>query len=104
MIYIFQHLLKNAGDTEIISFNSAHKAINHIFETNTIYWDILVDIYLPMMDGFFYESKLKEFQNGNFSNDIYLLSCSVNPEDKLKAEKMNVKFIEKPLTIGKLLY
>lgn len=102
-VFINQHLLKKAGATDIISFNSAHKAINHILETKTIYQYILVDIYLPIMDGFSFVSKLQEFQNGNFNNNIYLLSCSINPEDKLKAEQLNIKFIEKPLTIDKLL-
>lgn len=103
-IFVNQQLLKNAGATEIVSFNSPHKAINHLSETKTIYQYILVDIYLPLMDGFAFVSKLKEIQGENFNNNIYFLSCSINPEDRLKAEKMNVKFIEKPLTIDKLVY
>lgn len=103
-IFVNQQVLKNAGATEIVSFNSPHKAINHLSETKTIYQYILVDIYLPLMNGFAFVSKLKEIQGENFNNNIYFLSCSINPEDRLKAEKMNVKFIEKPLTIDKLLY
>jgi CheY-like chemotaxis protein len=103
-IFVNQQLLKNAGATEIVSFNNAHKAINHLLESKTIYQYILVGIYLPLMDGFAFVSKLKKIQGKNFNNNIYFLSCSINPEDKLKAEKMNVKFIEKPLTMDKLLY
>lgn len=64
--------------------------------------DILfLDLYMPKMSGWEF---LDRIQTLNFSNDIYILSSSVDQNDKLKAgDYTQIKeFISKPLRMTNL--
>lgn len=62
---------------------------------------IFIDINMPMMDGFQFIGNLKELLRDKIKSvKLIILTSSVNPEDKLEAEKKfeNVTFFNKPLT------
>ena len=85
---------------KILTFTEASKALAY-FKNNTEIPDILLlDINMPLMNGFEFLDEFKllpqEIKN---KCSVYLLSSSLNPNDKTKAEQNNyVKtFFEKPL-------
>jgi hypothetical protein len=55
------------------------------------------------MDGFEFLDKFYELELQKMHGQIYVLSASINPFYKEKCAELNIKFIEKPLTIDKLL-
>ena len=101
--FINHKILEAHGMTNIISFKSVDTALNFLSKTNIKFQFILADIHLPIMDGFQFIDKFNELGLYKIQGQICLLSASINPFDKEQAEERNVRFIEKPLTIEKLL-
>ena len=101
--FINHKILESHGVTNIISFKSADTALDFLLNTNIIFHFIIADLYLPMMDGFQFIDKFNELELYKTQGEICLLSASINPTDKKQSAERNVRFIEKPLTIEKLL-
>jgi CheY-like chemotaxis protein len=100
--YINHKILEIYGIMEVMSFTSASKALAHLKETNTSYQLILVEIYLPITNGFEFIDMIRSLDLHKKHGEICLLSASLDPLDKEKAKQKGIRFIEKPLTMNKL--
>lgn len=96
-------LLQYYGVVTINSFKNVNSALYHLKETTIIYQLILIEICLPVIDGFEFIDKFNELELHKAHGTVCLFSASLNPLHKTKALERNVKFIEKPLTIEKIL-
>lgn len=101
--FINNELLKHYGVTNIITFKSTTSALSYLEKTLFSYQFILVDIHMPVMDGFMFIDKFYALDLHKKQGKIGVLSSSINPFHKEQSIEKNVKFIEKPLTIEKLL-
>ncbi len=101
--FVNHKLLEIYGVKEIMSFRNARKALSYLIETDIMYQLILVEIYLPITDGFEFIDLFFELNLHKKHGEICLLSASLDPLHKEKAEQRNVRFIEKPLTIQCIL-
>ena len=102
-LFVNQKELENYGVTNIHSFRRGNDALLHLKETEIKYHLILIDVYLPIMDGFEFLDKFMELGLNKKHGEICLLSASINPFHLQKSKEISVRFIEKPLTIEKLL-
>lgn len=64
--FINQKILENIGVADILVFTKTSDALNYLKQTENIPQLILVDIYLPFMDGFEFLDKLKELAKPNY--------------------------------------
>jgi CheY-like chemotaxis protein len=101
--FINHKILEARSVTNVVSFKSADTALSFLLKTNIKFQFILVDIHLPIMDGFQFIDKFNELGLSKTQGQICLLSASINPLDKKLSAERDVRFIEKPLTIEKLL-
>jgi CheY-like chemotaxis protein len=101
--YANQKVLENYGVTNVITFRNAYSALSYLIDTPYKYQLILVDIHLPILDGFEFIDKFNQLELYKKHGEICLLSASLNPFQKKKAAEKNIKFIEKPLIIENLL-
>lgn len=93
-----------------VSIDSAQNALEYLqsIEDNPkgLPEIILLDIKMPIMDGFDFLQKFDEFPESiKTSCKIFMLSSSIDPNDFQKAQKSKyvVDFIEKPLSAEKIL-
>ena len=101
--FVNHKLLEIYGVKEIMSFRNARKALFYLIETDIIYQLILVEIYLPITDGFEFIDMFRSLDLHKKHGEICLLSASLDPLHIEKAEQINVRFIDKPLKINSLL-
>lgn len=102
-VFVNQKILENHGIIDITTFKNGSSALVYLKETQTKYHLILIDIYLPVIDGFEFIEMFNELGLDKIHGEIYLLTASVNPIDKEKANQKQTKYIEKPLTVEKLI-
>jgi CheY-like chemotaxis protein len=102
--FVNQKLLEIYGIVEVRSFINHSKALAYLNETHITYQLILVDIYLPIIDGFEFIDLFFELNLHQKHGKICILSASLNPLHKQKTLEKNVRFIEKPLTIQHILH
>jgi CheY-like chemotaxis protein len=100
--FINYKILENHGATDVIIFKSSSDALSYLKVTPKIYQLILIDINLPIMDGFVFIDKFRELELHQTHGNICLLSSSINPLHIERSAEKNIKFIEKPLTLEKL--
>lgn len=93
-----------------VSIESAQKALEYLqsLEDNPqgLPEIILLDIKMPIMDGFDFLQKFDEFpETIKTSCKIFMLSSSIDPNDFQRAQKSKyvVDFIEKPLSEENIL-
>lgn len=107
--YINLRLIRRIGlSEEIIVTNNGQEAINYLkqCEKNALPTLILLDINMPVMDGFEF---LEEFEKLEFNNVerplIVVLTTSTNTNDIKKVESSPIAagYINKPLTEENLL-
>lgn len=107
--FIAEKIIKNTGICESIkSFLGAQEALDYIRESPSaegIHTIMLVDIQMPVMNGFqFVEEfeKLPVYVKENFS--IYIISSSINDTDLKKVHTFESirQFLNKPLTSNNL--
>ena len=103
--YITARLIENSHlAAEVIEFNSAKLALEFLAENqNNIKMlpdVILLDIYMPLMDGFEFIEKFKELSSdANSYCKICVVSTTVNDYYIHKAKiDENIKFTSKPIT------
>ncbi|WP_313807074.1 response regulator [Flavobacterium sp.] len=94
---------KSAFFPIVNSFSNGLEAINYIKENLILPEVILLDIEMPLMDGWDFLDEItrlrKELQN---NSNIYIVSSSIAREDKEKAEAYDcIKgFISKPISLS----
>lgn len=91
------------GVTDIISFKNSNEALIYLKKTKNKYQLILIDIYLPVIDGFQFIDKFNELKLNKTQGTICLLSASIDPLHKKEAAEKKIKFIDKPLIIENFL-
>nr|WP_315157988.1 response regulator [uncultured Flavobacterium sp.] len=100
-----KNIKKNIQEAEVITFTEAEKGLDHIKsffnEPNVENAVLFLDINMPIMSGWEF---MEEFEKLNtLIKDqifIYILSSSIDQQDKLKAKNHPdvVDYIEKPLS------
>jgi len=107
--FIAEKIIKNTGNCRTVkSFLQASEALNYIRESNefepasTI---ILVDIQMPVMNGFDFIEEFEKF-NSDLTDklNLFIISSSINENDINKAFEYPrvIQFINKPLTSSNL--
>lgn len=92
------------GVTTIATYKNADEALAHLVETDIKYQLILIDLNMPLVDGLEFIDQFYLLKQNKKHGKICVLSASLNPSDKEKYEERKAEFIEKPLSIEKLLY
>jgi len=107
--FIAERIIKNTGRCEsIISFLQAKDALEHISKTpaSAPYpVIILVDIQMPVMNGFQFVAAFENLSDTIKNNYIiYLISSSINDEDlgKVHLYPSIKQFLNKPITSNML--
>lgn len=93
----------NNADTEIIAFTDSRKSLDFILETlniNPVEMLLLLDLNMPLLSGWDVLDALKK--KGKLIQrwlTIYILSSSIDPNDKARADKnpMLKGYLTKPL-------
>lgn len=101
--FINRKILENSGIKNILSFNNTITALIHLRNETKKYDLILIDIYFPVLDGFEFIDSFNRSELYKVHGDICFLSATINPEHKKWAFDRKIIFIEKPLSIDKLL-
>ncbi|MEP0985170.1 response regulator [Ekhidna sp.] len=88
---------------EVLSFDTAEKALDFFSHqgSQTDKALVLLDINMPIMNGWQFLDQYQAIKNGNDSNKIVILTSSINPTDKQMAEDKPVitDYKAKPLSI-----
>ena len=87
----------------VIDFLEAEKALQYVDSNNGIKTLILLDINMPVMNGWDFLTSYAELQTPR-KDKIIMLSSSIDHQDRQKSRGFNFVqgFIEKPLTREKL--
>lgn len=101
--FINYKLLQSAGINNVITFNNALNALEYLKKTKFRYQLILLDVYMPFMDGFEFIEEFYKLELNKKQGEIFLLSNSVDPTHKTKSSYRRIKFMEKPLMIEALI-
>jgi len=103
--YIIERVIKGYDpEAEVLIFNQPEKALAYLREeaahAGSVTLTLLIDIYMPNFDGWqFLEAFEKLPQRTKASCNLYMLTSSILPGDKLKAESMHgvLDYFNKPL-------
>ncbi|MFN4083014.1 MAG: response regulator [Bacteroidia bacterium] len=89
-------ILKLKGDCEIVEFLNAIDALNYLKDNSADV--IFLDLAMPDMDGWDF---INEYTKMNLKYPVFVLTTSIDPEDKKRAEQYPVisGFFVKPLTV-----
>ena len=101
--FINSKILEMNGVAEICVFTNPNKALLHLKETTVVYQHVFIDVYFPVIDGIEFIEQFNKLELYKKQGEIIVLTASIDPIYKEKCKKMNVKYIEKPLTIEKFL-
>ena len=95
-------------ETEIVAFTDPEKGLEYIaseYSTNPVTTILLLDINMPVLSGWDVLEKFTQMPKDIQQHfTIYILTSSINKEDKDKAaaHPLVSAYIEKPMTIGLL--
>lgn len=94
---------KVSPETEFSSFTEADYALEEIVEEiqkGSVPDILFVDINMPIMDGWDFLKELEAYADSLKDTKIFVLSSSVNPADRDRAEncQMVTGYIIKPIT------
>lgn len=96
--FIHQKMLESCVEKEIITFPNAIAALEHLKQNAKLPEFILLDIGMPIMDGFEFLEKFYDLENAESSTKIIILSTSLDPSDVQNAKQKNcLGFLQKPL-------
>ncbi|MDF2448205.1 MAG: ATP-binding region ATPase domain protein [Bacteroidota bacterium] len=101
--YVHVKTFEHYGDYNCTIFKSAYEGFEHLRQTSRRYDYIILDIYMPEMDGFTFVEHFNRLKLTEIHGPIIFLTASLNPSDRVKADEMGLQFIEKPLKIDKLV-
>lgn len=101
--FIGKRLLESFAVTDIMIFENAILALDHLKKRDNPPDLLLVDIYMPLLNGFELIKIYKENKTSANFPTICLLSVSLYPDDWKLANEMDLMIIEKPLTKAKLI-
>lgn len=102
--FITKKILESCGATNILIFESTTDALDYFKQTVDAPQLILLDRYLPMMNGFEFMDELEKLEIAKQPINIFILSASINQQDiKMALQKKCTGYIEKPLTTEKAL-
>lgn len=95
-----KHVQLIDSECEILSFFNGDEVIEYLANSPESTPDILLlDLNMPVCDGWKF---LESYSNSNHNRkmDIYILSSSINPDDKKKASKFDMvnDFVSKPIS------
>jgi CheY-like chemotaxis protein len=101
---------KSELDGTIMSLYNGAEAIREVMTLNNTLDDndlvvVFLDINMPILNGWGFLENFNTIKYAlNFKTEIYLLTSSVNPDEKKKAEENSLvkQYISKPLTVEKL--
>ena len=107
--FIAEKIIRNSGSSKNVrSFLLASEALNHI-KSSTINADektiVLVDIQMPIMNGFDFVEEFEKLNNDITSSYfVYIISSSINENDLNRVNNYSsvIQFINKPLTSNNL--
>ena len=99
---ISDKILKKYGVTNILIFKSTYMALFYLKETTVNYEFILIEVTVPVMDGFEFIDKLHELGIHEKQGKICLYTASINSLHKKRSVEKNIELFEKPLTLKKL--
>lgn len=99
--FINKTILNNNGIDDVKIFTTTTSALSFIKNTDFIYPLILLDIQMPKSDGFDFIDNFYGLETD--LTKVIILSSFLSPTDREKALLKNIKIIEKPLTIEKLI-
>ena len=113
--YLHKRVISNAGmASSIIVSTNGKEGIEELLKIEDADLDnikskviVFLDINMPVMDGWTFLEVFKEIKNKlNFEIKIFVLSSSINPDDKARAEKNSfvTKYINKPLNKESISY
>jgi CheY-like chemotaxis protein len=97
--YIFK---KTFPETKIVKCYNGREGLDMLLNVNPEV--LFLDINMPIMDGWELLDELLKIKRKT-DYPIFMVSSSIDPNDKKKAEKHPLKpvFIEKPLSVNKIL-
>ena len=100
--FINHKILENHGVTNIRLFKKEDEALDFLAQTDIKFQFIIVADNPYSLNGFNLIDKINEQKLHEKHGEIILLSASINPSDKKKAESRKIRFLEKPLTVKNL--
>lgn len=101
--FINYKLFEYNGVNDIRLFKKQNEALDFLIETNVKFQFVIVGDSTYSLNGFEFIDKFNELGLHEKHGEICLLSASLNPLDKERAMQRNIRFIDKPLTIDRLL-
>lgn len=100
--YVNRRILELYGLKNVVAFTTANSALLYLKNTNIKVDLILLEIYLPVIDGFEFIEIYNELKLGDLHGQIILLSATIDPNHRKLAEEMNIRFMEKPFAVSKI--
>lgn len=101
--FITTKVLNMFGVNDVVAFNDPGEALDYLKAEDDMPDIILLDLFFPVMDGFEFLDELEKLQLPDKTIRVFMVSVSINPEDKIKAiDKGCVAYIEKPFTLEKI--
>ena len=98
--FISETILKIVSkDIETRAFTSPELALETLFATKDNPDVVFIDLNMPVMNGFELLEKIEPFKSDFENTKFYVLTSSLDPRDKARADKISIveKFIMKPL-------
>ena len=99
MNLINSKIVENIKPGAIIkSFKNGREALDHLYQDKEHYYFILLDINMPVMNGWQFLDQFK-VRKDEFNTDIHILSSSIDESDRLKASEYSCvkSYLVKPL-------
>lgn len=101
--FLHREILEQCGATNIQIFESPLTALKYLQQTKDVPQLIMLDINLPIMNGFVFLEKFRELKISQHPIEIIMLSATSNPVGIKKAKEKCSGFIAKFLTEKKLM-